>query len=82
MLRILSGTMSTSFRDRSCGVDLHPVVVDPYVISEVVSLAILEGATGIGVHPWGVHVDVKPRRWPLLIWKPKAGGGYDYFFTS
>jgi hypothetical protein len=66
------------FAQRSCGADIHPVVVNPPVLSEIVSVAICEGATGIGIHSWGCHIDVKPRRKPLTIWRPKAGGGYEY----
>jgi hypothetical protein len=73
--------ISEDAEDRSCGADVHIKDVTPLKVSALLRAAVLARATGIGVHPWGLHIDVKPRRWPLLIWKPKAGGGYEYLFN-
>jgi hypothetical protein len=68
--------------NRACGADVHHKAISPHIVADMAACALREGATGLGVHPWGIHIDVKPRSWPLLIWKPKDGGGsrYDYLF--
>jgi hypothetical protein len=60
----------------SVAADIHLKVRSKQRVRSLAFAAVRAGAKGVGLYPWGLHIDLKPR---LQLWKWREGG-LEYFF--